>query len=81
MDTGTDNMATPLTVNVSYSRKVQLEQFEPIEHTVELEVAVGEDDDVDDVYDEYSDIAEDMVERAIAERIAKKKLESDDEDD
>lgn len=73
-------MTTPLTVDVSYSRKVQLSQFEPIEHTVNLEVAVGEDEDIDDVYDEYSDIAEDMVERAIAERIAKKKLESDDED-
>lgn len=78
---GQENMSTITQLDVSYSRKVQLEQFEPIEHSVSLEVIVGEDEDPDDVYDEHVAAAEDMVERAIAERVAAKKLESDDGDE
>lgn len=73
-------MATITQLDVSYSRKVQLEQFEPIEHSVNLEVALEDGDDPDDAYDEYVDIAEDMVERAIIERVTAKKLESEDEE-
>lgn len=73
-------MATITQLDVSYSRKVQLEQFEPIEHSVNLEIALEDGDDPDDVYDEYVDIAEDMVERAIIERVTAKKLESEDEE-
>lgn len=73
-------MATITQLDVSYSRKVQLEQFEPIEHSVNLEVTLEDGDDPDDAYDEYVDIAEDMVERAIIERVTAKKLESEDEE-
>lgn len=69
------------TVNIQYNRKVQLEQFEPVEHGVELAVSVEDGDDADEVYDEYSDVAEDMVERAIAARVTAKKLADSDEDD
>lgn len=65
------------TVTTSYSRKVQLEQFEPVEHFVELEVSLEDGDDPDEVYDEYSERAEAMVERAIAARIDSTKDEAD----
>jgi hypothetical protein len=65
-------------ITTSYQRKVQLEQYEPITHTVELRASVEEDEDVDDAYDELSDLSEDMVERALARRISQKKLSDDD---
>jgi hypothetical protein len=64
-------------VNVSYSRKVQLDDFEPVEHFAELEVSLEDGDDPDEVYDEYSEQAEDMVERAIANRVTAKMIDSD----
>lgn len=67
-------------IKASYSRKVQLSQFEPVEHFVEISVGLEEGDDPEEVYDEYSERAEDMVERALASRIAQKKLESDDDE-
>lgn len=65
-------------INVAYSRKVQLDDFEPVEHFVELEVSVDDEDDPDEVYDDYSEAAEDMVERAIANRVTAKMIDSDD---
>lgn len=65
------------TLSVSYSRKVQLEQYAPVEHFVEMEVSLEEGDDPDEVYDEYSEDAEDMVERAIASRLAAKEMEDE----
>lgn len=67
-------------ISVTYSRKVQLEQFEPIEHRVTLEAEVEDDENAGEAYDELADEAEDMVERSIAERTAAKKL-GDDADD
>jgi hypothetical protein len=74
-------MATLESISTSYSRKVQLEQFEPVEHSVKLDVSLDDGDDPDEVYDEYSDRAEEFVERAIVARIQAKKLAGDDEDD
>jgi hypothetical protein len=65
-------------ITTSYQRKVQLEQYEPITHTVELRASVEEDEDVDDAYDFLADRAEDMVERALARRISQKKLSDND---
>lgn len=73
-------MATPESVTVAYSRKVQLDDFEPVEHFAEMEVSLSEEDDPDDVYDEYSESVEDMVERAVASRVASKELESTDDE-
>jgi hypothetical protein len=66
-------------IEVSYSRKVQLEQFEPIEHRVTLSSSVPDDEDAEEAYEELADRAEEMVESQLAARIAQKKLESDDE--
>lgn len=61
-------------LTVSYQRKVQLDQYEPITHTVELRASLDEDEDRDDAYDALAERAEDMVERALASRISQKKL-------
>lgn len=74
-------MPTVDTVTISYSRKVQLEQFEPVEHFAEVEVTLDEDDDPDEVYDDHADQVEDMVERSIARRVTTQKLESGDDED
>jgi len=68
-------------ISVSYQRKVQLSQYEPITHEVELEVSLDEDDDPEEVYDEYSDRAEDFVERAVVRRLQQKELASEQDDD
>lgn len=64
-----------------YSRRVQLEQYEPMQHGVEMEVTLSDDDDPEEVYNEYSELAEALVEHAIAERIAAKRLDKDSDDD
>lgn len=61
-------------VKAFYSRKVQLEQFEPVQHSVELHAELGGDEDIDEAYDELAERAEDMVERALAGRVTRKKL-------
>lgn len=68
-------------INVTYQRKVQLDQYEPITHEVELEVSLDEGDDPEEVYDEYADRAEDFVERAIVRRLQQKELASEQDDD
>lgn len=72
-------MADVEEVSVSYSRKVQLEQFEPIQHFTELTISLEDGDDPDEVHDEYSELAEDMVERALAQRLTQKKLDDESE--
>lgn len=68
------------TIEARYTRKIQLEQFEPIEHGVVLVRDVPEDEDVDEAYDDLAEKAEDMVERQLAKRVAQQKLaDSDDE--
>jgi len=68
-------------ITVSYSRKVQLEQFEPIEHSVELDVDVDSDDDPDEVYDRFVERAEGMVERAIVDRVSSNLTDGNDSND
>lgn len=74
-------MPTIESITVQYSRKVQLEQFEPIQHSAELVVNLQDGDDPDDVYDEYADVVEDMAERQLAARVTAKKLEDDEDDE
>lgn len=74
-------MADITEVEATYSRKVQLEQFEPIEHRVTLVAELFDEDDPDAVYDEISDSAEDMVERAIAHRVTQTKLAESENDE
>lgn len=68
-------------INAHYNRKVQLEQFEPIEHGVELQAEVGPDEDPDEAYEELANRAEELVEQEIARRLTQKKLAEDDDDE
>jgi hypothetical protein len=68
-------------IEASYSRKVQLDQFEPIEHRVTLTAVLGESEDADEAYDALAEQAEDAVEREIARRITQKKLADESDDD
>lgn len=63
-------MPTTNKISVSYHRKVQLEQFEPIQHSVTIESEIEEGEDIDDVYDTLSQHAEELVERALTQRVA-----------
>lgn len=71
-------MPTINAIEVSYNRKVQLEQFEPIQHGVTLSANMAQDEDAEEVYDELVDQAEDMVERALVNRVAQHEMDSDD---
>lgn len=64
-------------LNVSYSEKKQLEQFEPIEYGVEATVSLEEGDDRDEVYDETVAELEEMVSRGLARRIMRQKRDED----
>lgn len=72
-------MPTVEEVTVSYSRKVQLDDFEPIQHAIEMSVALSDDDDPAEVYSNQMEIAENAVERELARRISRKKADSGDE--
>lgn len=74
-------MPTVTEIDAHYSRKVQLEQFEPVQHSVTLHAELADDEDPADAYDDLSDQAEEMVEKAIARRITQKKLAEDSEDE
>lgn len=68
-------------IEASYNRKVQLEQFEPVQHSVTLSAELQEGDDLDEAYDELADAAEEMVEQALARRITQKKLAEGEDDE
>jgi hypothetical protein len=74
-------MADVTQVTAFYNRKVQLDQFEPIQHGVELQAELADGDDPEDVYDDLSERAEEMVEHEITRRLTQKKLAEGDDDD
>jgi hypothetical protein len=63
-------MATINELTVSAARRIQLERFEPIEYEATLRLDLEPDDDPDEVFDQASGIAETMVERRLATRLA-----------
>lgn len=64
-------MATLDNLEVSYNRRVQMDQFEPIELGAVGEVTLEPDDDPDVVYDQTQRVVQQMVERGLVERIAR----------
>lgn len=68
-------------VTAAYNRKVQLEQFEPVQHSVELTAELADSEDPEEAYDELSEMAEEFVEQEIARRITQKKLADDSDDE
>lgn len=67
-------MATLDTLEISYDRKVQLDQFEPITVGAVANFTLDSLDDPHDVYQAGQASVQEMVERELAERIARKKL-------
>lgn len=68
-------------ITATYSRKVQIEQYEPMEIAEEITAVLDEDDDPDEVYDELYATARDSVERKLTHRLAAKKMEDQEDQD
>lgn len=73
-------MATDEKFTVGYNRKVQLDQFEPVQVLGELEVSLEDGDVFEDEFASAEDRVEDAVERELSARIARKKMESQEND-
>ncbi|UBF22646.1 hypothetical protein HRTV-25_gp65 [Halorubrum tailed virus 25] len=67
-------MATLDNIEISYDRKVQLQKFEPITVGAVAAFSLKPDDDPYQVYQQGQESVQAMVERELAERIARKKL-------
>lgn len=67
-------MPTPTEISIHYNRKVQLDQYEPVQYGTDITVSLDEDDDPEEVYAEYVDLISDLVEGEIAARVAQKKM-------
>jgi hypothetical protein len=67
-------MATLERLEVPYARRVQLDQFEPIEIGSTATFSLDADDDPYKVYEAGQRTVQEMVERSLAERIARQKL-------
>jgi hypothetical protein len=67
-------MATLDRLEIDYDRKVQLSQFEPITVGASATFSLDSDDDPYDVYQAGQASVQEMVERELAERIARKKI-------
>lgn len=62
---------------VSYSRRVQLERYEPVEHGGTITVEVGPDDEWGELYEAAAVKVEGAVERELARRVAAAKQEDE----
>lgn len=67
-------MATLDTLEISYDRKIQLDQFEPVTVGAVATFSLDSLDDPYEVYQAGQASVQDMTERELAERIARKKL-------
>lgn len=67
-------------IEATYSRKVQLEQFEPMEISETVTGTLEEGETHEEAYDELYKIARDSVERKLAHRLAAKRMEDQDDD-
>ena len=61
-------------IQVSYSRRIQLEQFEPVEYAETITASLDPEDDPDECSRELADLAEEYVEREVMARIMAKKM-------
>jgi hypothetical protein len=67
-------MATLNDLEITYDRKVQLSQFEPITVGAAASFSLESDDDPYEVYQAGQASVQEMVERELVERVARKKL-------
>lgn len=62
-------------ISVTYGRKVQLKQFEPVDYRETIVAELDEDDDTEAVSKELADLAESHVEREVLNRVLAHKME------
>lgn len=67
-------MANINNIQISYDRKVQLDQFEPITVGAVADFSLESDDDPYEVYQAGQASVQEMVEQELAGRIARKKI-------
>lgn len=67
-------------IEVNYNRKVQLEQFEPVQYGVTINASLEDGEDYDEAYDDLAERAEESVERGLTERLARAKIDGESED-
>ena len=63
------------TLEIAYDRKVQLDQFEPVTVGSVATFTLESDDDPYEVYEQGQKTVQAMVERELAARIARKKMD------
>ncbi len=62
-------------ITVSYSRRVQLDRFEPVEYQESITATVDSSDDPSEVSDELRSMVRDHVERGVLSRVMAHKME------
>lgn len=73
-------MAEPESLTISYTRRIQLDRYEPVEHGATLNVNLEDEDDWREAYEEYAEQVEDDVERELARRVTETKLAGEEDD-
>lgn len=68
-------------ISGSYTRRVQLDQFEPVEYSETITVTLDDADDPEEVSEAIQQLARDNVERGVLKRVMAHKMEDSDEDD
>jgi len=66
-------------IESSYSRKVQIEQFEPVEVAETITAVVEDDEDIEEASNALSKVVHDNVERRLTDRLLQKKMEDNKE--
>lgn len=68
-------------ISSSYTRRVQLDQFEPVEYGETITAELDEDEDPEKASEELQRIVRDNVERGILKRVMVHEMEDDENDE
>ena len=67
-------------ISSSYSRRVRLERYEPVEYSETITATLEDGDDAEEVSEELQELARDNVERGILKRVMAFKMEDEDDE-
>ena len=68
-------------ISSTYTRRIQLQQFEPVEYSETITATLEDGDDAEEVSEELQRIARDNVERGVLNRVMTFKMEEAEDDD
>ena len=68
-------------ISSTYTRRIQLERFEPVEYSETITATLEDGDDAEEVSEELQRIARDNVERGVLNRVMTFKMEEAEDDD